>query len=175
MHVTFAGRSHRRPERRAGRFEVKEPGGTGMVSVALATLDLVPHDDAQPAFPAVHPGGHAVLSCGELAGLAGESERVLRHEGKALVLRAGGRDLPALPACPAVLRPGHAVAFLPASDEVLPACQPGLVAAAPGSGTGLAGNTAAVVSALGLTAAVRAPAMLGIWPARCASCPAGRR
>jgi hypothetical protein len=70
-----------------------------MVSMALATLDLVTHDDARPAFPAVHLGGHAVLSCGEPAGLAGESERVLRHDGKALVLRAGGRDLPALPAC----------------------------------------------------------------------------
>jgi hypothetical protein len=128
-----------------------------MVPMALATLDLVPHDDAQPAFPAVHLGGHAVLSCGELAGLAGESERVLRHDGKALVLRAGGRDLPALLACLAALRPGHAVAFLP------------------GSGTGLAGNTAAVISAPGLTAAVRAPATLGIWPARRANCPAGQR
>jgi hypothetical protein len=75
-----------------------------MVSMALATLDLVTHDDAQPAFPAVHLGGHAVLSCGELAG-----------------------------------------------------------------------NTAAVISAPGLTAAVRAPATLGIWPARCANCPAGQR
>jgi hypothetical protein len=75
-----------------------------MVSTALATLDLVTHDDAQPAFPAVHLGGHAVLSCGELAR-----------------------------------------------------------------------NTAAVISALGLTAAVRAPATLGIWPARRANCPAGRR
>jgi hypothetical protein len=84
---------------------VKEPGETNMVS--MATLDLVPHDDAQPAFPAVHLGGHAVLSCGELAGLAGD--------------------------------------------------------------------TAAVISALGLTAAVRAPATLGIWPARCANCPAGQR
>jgi hypothetical protein len=95
-----------------------------MVSMALATLDLVTHDDARPAFPAVHLGGHAVLSCGELGGLAGESERVLRHDGKALVL---------------------------------------------------AGNTAAVISALDLTAAVRAPATLGIWPARCANCPAGQR
>jgi hypothetical protein len=83
---------------------VKEPGETAMVSMALATLDLVTHDDAQPAFPAVHLGGHAVLSCGELAG-----------------------------------------------------------------------NTAAVISALGRTAAVRAPATLGSWPARCANCPAGQR
>ena len=78
-----------------------------MVSMALATLDLVTHDDARPAFPAVHLGGHAVLSCGELAGLAG--------------------------------------------------------------------NTAAVTSALGLAAAVRAPATLGIWSARCANRPAGQR
>ena len=60
-----------------------------------------------------------MLSCGELAG----SERVLRRDGKALVLRAGGRDL----------------------------------------------------SELGLTAAIRAPATLGVWPARCANCPAGQR
>jgi hypothetical protein len=40
---------------------------------------------------------------------------------------------------------------------------------------GLAGDTAAVTSALGLAAAVRAPATLGIWPARCANCPAGQR
>jgi hypothetical protein len=62
-----------------------------------------------------------------------------------------------------------------APDEILTACQPGLVAPAPGSGTGLAGNTAAVISALGLTAAVRPPATPGIWPARCANCPAGQR
>ena len=52
-----------------------------MVSMALPTLDLVTHDDAQPVFPAVHLEGHSVLSCGELAGLAGlagESGRVLR-------------------------------------------------------------------------------------------------
>ena len=104
----------------------KEPGETYMVSIALATLDLVTHDDARPASPAMHLGGHAVLSCGELAGLAGQSERVLRRDGKALVLRAGGRDLP-------------------------------------------------VLSALGLTVAVRAPATLGVWPARCANCPAGQR
>jgi hypothetical protein len=154
---------------------VKAPGETDMVPMALATLDLVTRDDARPAFPAVHLGGRAVLSCGELAGLAGESERVLRHDGKAPVLRAGGRDLPALLARLAALLPGHAVAFPAASDEILSACQPGLVAPAPGSGTGLAGSAAAVISALGLTAAVRAPAALGIWPARCANCPAGRR
>jgi len=100
---------------------------------------------------------------------------VLRHDGKALVLCAGGRDLPTLLACLAALRPGHAVAFLPASDEILSARQPRLVAPAPGSGTALAGNTAAVISALGLTAAVRTPATPGIWPARCANCPAGPR
>ena len=59
---------------------MKEPGEASM---ALVTLDLVTQDDARPAFPAVHLGGHAVLSCGELAGMAGESERVLRHDGKA--------------------------------------------------------------------------------------------
>jgi acyl-CoA synthetase (AMP-forming)/AMP-acid ligase II len=46
------------------RFDVKEPGEIDMVSRALATLDLVTHDNAQPAFP-------AVLSHGELAGLGG--------------------------------------------------------------------------------------------------------
>jgi hypothetical protein len=61
----------------------------------------VTHDDAQPAFPAVHLESHTGLSYGELAGLAGESERVLRHDGKALVLCAGERDLPALGIWPA--------------------------------------------------------------------------
>jgi hypothetical protein len=83
--------------------------------MALATLDLVTHDDAQPAFPAVHLEGHTVLSYGELAGLAGGSGRVLRHDGKALVLCAGDRDLPTLLAYLAALRLGHVVAFLPAS------------------------------------------------------------
>ena len=98
-------------------FDVEELGEIDMVSMALATLDLVTHDDARPAFPAVHLEGHAVLSYGELAGLVGESERVLRHDSKALVLCAGDRDLPTLLAYLAALRLGHAVAFLPASID----------------------------------------------------------
>jgi acyl-CoA synthetase (AMP-forming)/AMP-acid ligase II len=184
-----------------------------MVSRALATLDLVTHDDAQPTFPAVYLEGHTVLSYGELAGLVGESERVLRHGSKALVLCAGDRDLPTLLAYLAALRLGHAVAFLPASNEILSAYQPEFVVPAPGSGTGLAdlgyrpaagtavfqrnsqpageiysdmalllgtsgstgspktvrlsysglaGNTAAVIRALGITAAERAPTTLPI-------------
>jgi hypothetical protein len=96
---------------------VKELGEIDMVSKALATLDLVGHDDARPEFPAVHLGGHTVLSYGELAGLVGECERVLRHGSKALVLCAGDRDLPTLLAYLAALRLGHAVAFLPASID----------------------------------------------------------
>ena len=76
------------------RFEVKELGAIDMVSRALATLDLVSHDDARPGSPAVHLEGQTVLSYGELAGLVGESERVLRHDSKALVLCAGDRNLP---------------------------------------------------------------------------------
>src|ERR1700722_1650399 len=68
------------------RFEVEELGETDMASMALATLDLVTHDDAQPAFPAVHLEDQTVLSYGEMAGLVGEFERVLRHDDKALVL-----------------------------------------------------------------------------------------
>src|SRR5580700_11177386 len=109
-----------------------------MVSMALATLDLVTHDDAQPAFPAVYLEGHTVLSYGELAQLVGESEQVLRHDSKALVLCAGDRDLPTLLAYLAALRLGHAVAFLPASNEILSAYQPEFVVPPPGSGTGLA-------------------------------------
>jgi hypothetical protein len=74
---------------------VRELGEIDMVSRALATLDLLTHD-ARPVFPAVHLEGHAVLSYGELAGLAGGSGWVLRLGGKALVLCAGDRDLPAL-------------------------------------------------------------------------------
>src|ERR1022692_2259353 len=109
-----------------------------MVSMALATLDLVTHDNAQPTFPAVHLEDHTVLSYGELAELVGESERVLRHDSKALVLCAGDRDLPTLLAYLAALRLGHAVAFLPASNEILSAYQPEFVVPAPGSGPGLA-------------------------------------
>jgi acyl-CoA synthetase (AMP-forming)/AMP-acid ligase II len=196
---------------------VKELGETEMVSMALGTLDLVTHDGARPAFPAVYLEGDTVLSYGELAGLVGESERVLRHDGKALVLCAGDRDLPTLLAYLAALRLGHAVAFLPASKEILSAYQPEYVVPGPGSeagladlsyrpaaepiagttvfqrssqpageiyrdmalllGTsgstgspktvrlsysGLAGNTAAVIGALGITAAERAPTTLPI-------------
>jgi acyl-CoA synthetase (AMP-forming)/AMP-acid ligase II len=81
---------------------VEELGEIDMVPVALATLDLVTHDGARPGSPAVYLEGHAVLSYGELAGLASQAGRVL------------------------------------------------------------AGNTAAVIGALGITAAERAPATLPI-------------
>jgi hypothetical protein len=58
------GRAAISPDR---RYEVKELGEIEMVSMALATLDLVTHDDAQPAFPAVHLEGHTGLSYGESA------------------------------------------------------------------------------------------------------------
>jgi acyl-CoA synthetase (AMP-forming)/AMP-acid ligase II len=202
---------------RTTRFEAKGLGAIDMVSRALATLDLVSHDDARPACPAVYLEGRTVLSYGELAEMVGDSERVLRHDSKALVLCAGDRDLPTLLAYLAALRLGHAVAFLPASDEVLSAYQPEFVIPAPGSqarladlgyrpapepiagttvfqrdsqpageiyadmalllGTsgstgspkavrlsysGLASNTAAVIRALGITAAERAPTTLPI-------------
>ena len=189
-----------------------------MVPKPLATLDLVTHDDAQPAFPAVYLEGHTVLSYGELAELVRESERVLHHDSKALVLCAGDRDLPTLLAYLAALRLGHAVAFLPASNEIIEAYQPEFVVPAPGgrngladlgycpaaeaiagttifrrkssrpageiftdtalllatsgstgspktvrlSCSGLAANTAAVIRALGITAAERAPTTLPI-------------
>jgi acyl-CoA synthetase (AMP-forming)/AMP-acid ligase II len=109
-----------------------------MASTAPATLDLVTHGDARPASPAVHLQDRSVLSYGELAGLVGEFERALRYDGKALVLCAGDRDLPTLLAYLAALRLGHAVAFLPASSEILSAYRPEFVVAAPGSGAGLA-------------------------------------
>src|SRR5690349_13213346 len=109
-----------------------------MVSTVLAKLDLVTHDNAQPTFPAVYLEGHTVLSYGELAGLVGEFERALRHDGKALVLCAGDRDLATLLAYLAALRLGHAVAFLPASDGILSAYEPEFVVPAPGQGAGLA-------------------------------------
>src|SRR3984957_4563541 len=200
-------------------LEVEELGEIDMVSRALATLDLVTHEDARPAFPAVYLEGNTVLSYGELAELVGESERVLRHDRKALVLCAGDRDLSTLLAYLAALRLGHAVAFLPASDEIVSAYQPEFVVPAPGAGkgladlgyrpaadpiaattvfqrgeqqrhageiypemalllgtsgstgspkavrlsySGLAGNTAAVIRALGITAAERAPTTLPV-------------
>jgi hypothetical protein len=199
------------------RRQVRELGEIDMASTAPATLDLVTHDDAQPAFPAVHLEDRTVLTYGELAGLVGEFERALRYDGKALVLCAGDRDLPTLLAYLAALRLGHAVAFLPASSEILSAYQPEFVVPAPGSGagladlgygpaaelsgmtvfrrtdgrpageiysdmalllgtsgstgspktvrlscSGLAANTAAVIGALGITAAERAPTTLPI-------------
>lgn len=181
---------------------------------------------------AVHLEGHTVPSWGELAGPSGGSERVLRGDSKALalVLCAGDRDLPAPRACLAAVGLVHAAGFLRASDEILPAHQPGFAVRAPGPGTGLAdldrrpaaepvagtavvqrgshlaseiypgmaslpgtpgpadgpetvrlpycglaGSTAAVFGALVIAAAGRAPATLGIWLARCATCPGGRR
>ena len=106
--------------------------------MASAALDLVTHDDARPTFPAVCLDGRTTLTYGELAESVGEFERALRHDGKALVLCAGDRDLPTLLAYLAALRLGHAVAFLPASNEILSAYQPEFVVPAPGSGTGLA-------------------------------------
>jgi acyl-CoA synthetase (AMP-forming)/AMP-acid ligase II len=103
-----------------------------------AALDLVTHGDAQPASPAVHLEGRTALTYGELAELIGEFEQALRYDGKALVLCAGDRDLPTLLAYLAALRLGHAVAFLPASREILLAYQPEFVVPAPGSGAGLA-------------------------------------
>src|SRR5580693_5918754 len=111
------------------------PYGKAMMS---ATLDLVTHDDARPTSSAVHLKGHTALTYGELAESVGEFERALRHDGKALVLCAGDRDLPTLLAYLAALRLGHAVAFLPASNEMLSAYQPEFVVPAPGSGTVLA-------------------------------------
>ena len=106
--------------------------------MASAALDLVTHNGAQPASPAVHLADRTILTYGELAELIGEFERALRHDSKALVLCAGDRDLPTLLAYLAALRLGHAVAFLPASTEILSEYQPEFVVPAPGTGAGLA-------------------------------------
>jgi hypothetical protein len=99
----------RRDITRPSRFEVKELGEIDMVSMELATLDLVTHDEAQPAFPAVHLEGHTALPHSTSA--------LLRHDSNALVLCAGDRDLPTLMAYLPALRLGHAVAFLPDSID----------------------------------------------------------
>ena len=83
--------------------------------MASVTFDLVTHEDARRASPAIHLAGGVTLTYGELAESVGEYERALRHDGKALVLCAGDRDLPTLLAYLAALRLGHTVAFLPAS------------------------------------------------------------
>ncbi|WP_367128734.1 AMP-binding protein [Saccharothrix sp. HUAS TT1] len=183
-----------------------------------ATLDLVTHEEASPRSPAVHLAGGRTLSYSDLDGLVREAERSLRHNGKALVLCAGDRDLPTLLAYLAALRLGHAVAFLPASAEILAAYRPEFVVPAPGGGSnstdfgyepigeladgaklfrsrtagpaddifpdtalllatsgttgspkavrlsygGVADNSAAIVRALGITAAERAPTTLPI-------------
>jgi acyl-CoA synthetase (AMP-forming)/AMP-acid ligase II len=103
-----------------------------------ATFDLVTHDEAQPARPAVHLEDRTTLTYGELADLVGEFESALHNNGKALVLCAGDRDLPTLLAYLAALRLGHVVAFLPASTEIISAYQPEFVVPAPGAQNGLA-------------------------------------
>jgi hypothetical protein len=134
-------------------FEVRELGEIDMVSMALATLDLVAHDDGRPAFPAVYLEGHTVLSYGELAGLAGESGRLLRRDSKALVLCAGDRDLATLLAYLAALRLGYA-------ERLVAAIGTGLLES-PDTGTGSWWD--------------QPPRQPGAWLARCASCPADRR
>lgn len=106
--------------------------------MAPATLDLVTHDDARRTSPALYLDGHTVLSYGELSELVSEAERALRHDGKALVLCAGDRDLPTVLTYIAALRLGHAVAFLAATAENLSAYQPEFIVPAPGGGTALA-------------------------------------
>ncbi|WP_158839824.1 AMP-binding protein [Saccharothrix deserti] len=106
--------------------------------MALAMLDLVTHEEAPPRSPAVHLAGARTLTYADLTGLVGGAERSLRHDGKALVLCAGDRDLPTLLVYLAALRLGHTVAFLPATAEVLSAYQPEFVVPAPGAGEGLA-------------------------------------
>jgi acyl-coenzyme A synthetase/AMP-(fatty) acid ligase len=103
----------------------------------LSAWDLVTHDAAQPTAPAVQVDGGAVLSYGELAALVGAAERALRHEGKALVLCAGDRDLPTVLAYLAALRLGHTVAFLPATPGILGAYEPEFVVSAHDDLTGL--------------------------------------
>src|ERR1700734_1554767 len=102
--------------------------------MAAAALDLVTHDGAQLASPAVYLEDRTTLTYGELAESVGEFERALRYDGKALVLCAGDRELPTLLAYLAALRLGHAVAFLPASNAILSAYQPEFVVPAPGPG-----------------------------------------
>lgn len=104
------------------------------------SLDLVTHDDARPTAPAVHVERDTVLSFSELAALVGEAEQALRHDGKALVLCAGDRDLPTLLAYLAALRLGHTVAFLPATPEILRAYEPEFVVLAPGRRTEPSGS-----------------------------------
>ncbi|NUT45748.1 MAG: AMP-binding protein [Saccharothrix sp.] len=94
-------------------------------------LDLVTYAQAPPRSPAVHLVGGRTLSYGDLAVLVDEAERALRHDDKALVLCAGDRDLPTLVAYLAALRLGHAVAFMPATAEILAAYRPEFVIPAP--------------------------------------------
>jgi acyl-coenzyme A synthetase/AMP-(fatty) acid ligase len=100
-------------------------------------LDLVTHDNAAPRLPAVSVAGGHVLTYGDLAGLVATAEAALRHDGKALVLCAGDRDLPTLLAYLAALRLGHTVAFMAASPDILSAYQPEFVVPALGAGAGL--------------------------------------
>jgi hypothetical protein len=108
------------------RFEVRELGEIDMVPTALATMDLV-------------------------AGLAGETGRVLRHGSKALVLCAGDRDLTTLLAYLAALRLGT------------PSGCPGPLLYSGAADTGTESWW------------YEPPRQPGAWPARCARCSADQR
>jgi acyl-CoA synthetase (AMP-forming)/AMP-acid ligase II len=106
---------------------------TSDCQAVVAVLDLVTHDRATPSAPAVSIAGRERLTYGDLAGLVGGVERLLRHDSKALVVCAGDRDLATLLTYLAALRLSHAVAFLPSSREVLAAYRPEFVVPAPGT------------------------------------------
>ena len=63
-------------------------------AMASETLDLVTHDNARPASPALFLVGNVTMTYGEPAKSVSEYETALRRDGKALVLCAGDRDLP---------------------------------------------------------------------------------
>ncbi len=163
-----------------------------MTSRALATLDLVDHDDARPAFPTVYLEGHTVLSYGELAGSADESgrdaycrlARALGEEFTVLGIQAAGlcsdaeprRMVPAMAAAYA----GTVRAVRPTGPYLAGGC---------GISAAIACEMAARLDDVRLVAATgtglpeppdtgteswldEPPRQPGAWPARCASCSA---
>ena len=132
----------------------------GMVPGALATLDFVAHDDAQPTFRAVHLEGRTLRSYGELVELVGESERVLRHDSKALALRAGERSLPRCWPISPRCADGTPSRFC-SSRATMNCWNHRTPAPSPGCSSRPSGHAST--------------AGMGIWPTRCASSSADRR
>lgn len=100
-------------------------------------LDLLQRDDTARRSRSAVVLGRSTLTYGELGDHVAGVEKSLWHKDKALVLCSGDRELSTLVAYLAALRTGHAVAFMPATAEVVSAYRPEFVVPGAEGGDGL--------------------------------------